>query len=1135
MTTPFQNWKSNLLRARELDAPDGRPLYDYRLEESEFLSLEMLLRDRLSQYQPLTPLGMIGAHLTGFPALFVLYAAEWWRQKYDGSGWSWEPILRDLGADADGWSQAQRSACVARGLQDWHLSLRAAGGLRYLGTIALQGGLPMRLLSEAKGGLGRLLRSVLKEAAKSVVTTKDIQGWVQSLDHYLPRTYRQTEIYVLLAEVVATVLHLKEEAGLTQSAGAITQLEKCVPFWRKRFPLPVGDADAQGLIEQLIQDAAAVKLERQTRLFPVERFMEKDQDGLWRLHSSLTLPDVVASGMLADLFVREPAMLPRFLELTLVVADRSQTTSLRQLAGHENYRVERRLLSALDADAAEEHVLRLSAADGRVWSISAPRGEELDDGLPWVFDAGGESPKLLRQGTGSVVTNEALVAIPPGWAAIPGDEGVATFEGPLCLPTRQLFRVRGTVRFSSSQDIICRIRTGRADTKEEHYEWVGHRLWQEFIRPSMAFLGKPRLYKIDEDGRSQIVAGEPGWRPLGTRITPGSVPIGPVELWYPATGEIRHRARMVILPTATTLRLEFLDANSGRIHLDNWGATSVRVLSSIVAADFICSGSDLAISVKMLAEARAPEWLEFDVYWPHTPTAVRVRLPYPARGARIFGPNGKELLPGVLVAANQLGGVRMLGLGGSAASMPRMVLEFRLLGRNRDSTHVITPPMNSVQAEIRLQDYVAEIAHLLANDDSPDATIEVVLRVGGDTTSKLRIARYACRMEKEHGQVYLDAGGRQGMTPDALAALPVMALRLEAPEEEALRLVARDSQGVATGVWDFAPPTREAGSWLIFPASGADPLFRPILWTISGDIEVTGPVARAIVVVDSSDRERALDVTVQAMAADFLDPGWQDIERLAGQLGHLPLVILDLWRRLARSAAGMAALAMRYTTLLPGGFLERFSLELPFSWEAVPVIAWCRAIEQLKQQCDTWCGVASSTVFGSHIENRITELSSLHPAINNLLGFARAAATKDMPKEIRAFRQLGVDGIGGLLFSGDQSPLQRLLRNHADVGSGAGQWPTSFNDRVAEARKHRFLASLLCQQSFGFQEGLINLPILLAFQAATGDTKEWFENPDLTHDLRIHRAFDPDWFTDAYNLTMARCLAADLINTEASL
>lgn len=324
---PFHAWKSNLLRNRELKAPDGRHLYAYRLKSGEFHSLETLLKNRLAHHQQAgyqlgygrpVSLGLISEQVSGFPALFVLYAAEWWRQRYDGSGWSWQPILRNLGVNPEDWNASERSTCITKGLQDWGLSPRESGGLRYLGTIALHGGLPMRLLAEARGGVGNLLRGVLKEAARSKVTVHDLQGWVQSLEGYLPRTYRQPEIHVLLAQVVATVLRLKEEAELTQSDDAIARLEQRVPSWRERFPLPVNDANARGLIEQLIRDAAAARIERQAVLFRVERALEQDSDGLWHLRSSLILPDKdnIESAKLERLFAEEPNGLPRLLDMT---------------------------------------------------------------------------------------------------------------------------------------------------------------------------------------------------------------------------------------------------------------------------------------------------------------------------------------------------------------------------------------------------------------------------------------------------------------------------------------------------------------------------------------------------------------------------------------------------------------------------------------------------------------------------------------------------------------------------------------------------------------------------------------------------------------------------------------------------
>jgi hypothetical protein len=39
----------------------------------------------------------------------------------------------------------------------------------------------------------------------------------------------------------------------------------------------------------------------------------------------------------------------------------------------------------------------------------------------------------------------------------------------------------------------------------------------------------------------------------------------------------------------------------------------------------------------------------------------------------------------------------------------------------------------------------------------------------------------------------------------------------------------------------------------------------------------------------------------------------------------------------------------------------------------------------------------------------------------------------------------------------------------------------------------------------------------------------------MIHDLRTHIAFDQDWFTEAYNLTIARCLSTGLLKLEVEL
>lgn len=1132
MANQFHDFKVQVLGARGLSAPDDRQLYAYRITVEEFLALEALLKESLDQFGQklralhpgLSAVDLAAQHYTGFPALFVLYGAEWWRRRYDGRGFAWEPILHDLGVDASDWTPSRRSACVKRGLKGWGLALRDSVGLRYLGSVALQGGLPMRLLSDAKGALGRLLRCVLREAVKSQVTSIAIQAWVQSLGHYLPRTYRQKEIFVLLADVITTILDLKAQAGLSQSEGAVEELNRRIPGWRDRFPLSVEDADAQGLIEQLVKDATSEKEQLHSRLFLVERFIECDEDGSWGLRSSIPLSDEISSDALARAFDVKVDELPRFLHLSSRAADGEQSASLRKLAGQDSYRVEKNPWRFSREQAAAEHVVHLATTDGREWVVAAPRGEALDDDLPWVFDAREDPPKLLRQGGGAVATNEVLVALPPGWHPLAADSEHISSKGAMPDFNRQLFEGSGDAYFSNDEQ-PCHIRTGRADAFEESYEWRGTRLWQLAVSPGMAFSGKPRLYRIDDSGGMHAAAGDVNWHPLGGKSHSLAEPLGPTVMWHSAKGEVNGRARMLVLPSVAQVRLEPGDATSGSIRLVNWGAMSIRVDHPSIVFTQRRDGNDLVAELQVCDHELIPEWFIAEVHWPHSAHPARIRLPFPVRGVRIFSSSG-ELAPGTLQAASQLAGVRLVFFGGSPATLPHMSLKFRLVGKRNVIDRVVAPPAGSMRAEIRLQDYSTEIAHLLANDDRPDARVEVSAQIGGDTYPCLNVAHYACRLDRTEHCVLLEGGASSSITLETQEALPVLALRLDSPEDEPLNLEFVSLEDPDRGAWNFNPEGRDPGAWLIYPATDSPLVFRPTLWSVDGDDSDSEGLAGAIGISDPKRREEELNKWIAALSGDFLDSGWEHVKLIADQFGHLPLVTLDLWRKFAHSDRAMAALALRYSPI-PYSFIDRFASEMSFAWEAVSFDAWKQAVNNLHHQCKLSYKDASEIVFETHLRSRLREITSHRPILRWSVFLARAAALGEQPQELHFFNSLSEEIIDQILFGADDNPWQGLMRRHAE-----DQWPEDFRAQVVRARQDKIFARFLRPNNEGYRDGVANLPVLLAAQALTGDNSEWFNDPSLIHKLRKHIDFDPDWFENAYNWSVARCVSAGLLKSE---
>lgn len=1107
--TAFQDWKRKLLMARGLAAPDRRSLYLYRLSEDEFTELGRLLEVWLGRLLGRFSLANL-TKLSGFSSLFVLYAAEWWRRRFDGSHWSWEPILRSIGANPEEWNQAQRSEFVRVGLQDWGLKPREHGALRFLGTVALQGGLPLRLLAEARGGIGQLLVQVLRQAGRSAVSQADVLTWVQSLHRLLPKSYRQDAIFILLADVVWSVLSLREEAGLESSVDAIARLDEKIPGWRDRFPLPVEDGHARGLMEQLIRDAAEARIERTTQKLPLHRRIVQAGPDLWELESTLTLPHTLESAQLAELMGVSEEQLPRFADLGLRVGNVHSTTAVRRLSGSHAYRIERKPWGASGAAAADEHFLQLSGTDGRSWIVSAPRAGALDEELPWVFASDEGGFRFVRQGGGRVASVEALVAVPPGWGIDPHAGDFASPAGRLIEPERVVFRIRGSIVARSVGDLTCTIRTGEADAREESYGWKGERLWLDFLSPPLAFRGRPQLYVTREDGSTHKADGAPGWTPAAA--------FGPALCRYPATGNLLHRARLLVLAPDARLTIEPRDARSGRLIFKNWDACTVRVLTAGVFDESVRDNDEQIVTVSVAAEVRAPERIELEIFWPHTPLSARLSVPFPGKGVRVFDGEGRELEDGALVAVQKLLGSRVSVLGGQRNESITLELQARSGGACR--VHRLRRASDALALELRLQDYADEIHQLLSSDDRPDARVRVTLRVGGACHFSLNIARYAARLAMTEHEALLRSDSAADLSAESLCGLPAFAMCLERPGDEAVPLEPIDAAGgEASCGWAFPSAIRQPGSWLIYPANDSRLPFRPTLWPVEGDAMAQGPLVLAITLPDRLARETALDEVIETMAADFLHTGWADVEQFAGQLGHLPLTTLDLWRRFARSSKAMAALAFRFGNL-PTGFVDRFAYELPFAWEAVGFSAWRCAIASLHQQCKTSFGEpAGETVFRHHLKSQVDVLTSKYGALDFLLGVARSEYDPDARQQVQLLRHLGSTSNGNL-DGDDNSLVMRLRRAHAE-----DPWPEGANGTLAYARSRPELAHFLCPASYGHADGAINMPLLLAAEAATDRTDRWFGDAPSIDVLRTHRAFDPEWFDEAYNHTIACCLA----------
>ena len=253
----IKKWLHDFLYQRGLDKPDGRHLFSYHATPDEFLSLEEGLKQNVAMalvWGYANPLDLWD-NVSHFNAVFVLYAALCWQQRYEGTTWTYDVVLRGLGITLDNPTQELKKN-IERGLAFWGLAVNTRG-YAYLGAIAREAGLPQKLLSENRGAVGGVLHSVLREALRSGQSGDIIASWVESCKNQLPQSCRDKAVIELLADSINAILDIKSYIRAATLSEAMTELDDKAPDWRSRFPLPLYDAAARALLNSLLEETAS--------------------------------------------------------------------------------------------------------------------------------------------------------------------------------------------------------------------------------------------------------------------------------------------------------------------------------------------------------------------------------------------------------------------------------------------------------------------------------------------------------------------------------------------------------------------------------------------------------------------------------------------------------------------------------------------------------------------------------------------------------------------------------------------------------------------------------------------------------------------------------------------------------------
>ena len=1099
------------LNARGTQQPSGSALFRYRVTEQEFEELSDIVGKAISSN---------GFEQTpGLVPLWFLYAAEWWRRKYDGGNWTWKRIFDSLGAEVP--SHAKRREWVEKGSSYWHLPQYLDHGRKYIGQVVLSGGVPLRLIESADGHISNVLKAVLRRAVPMTPALEraQIRIEVEAFSHMLAETFRQPVLLDLMVELVVVVDALSRQHLRGDIDDPIQVLDKREPTWRERLPMAVDSDAARRLLSGLLREAKVAERAAH-QPFQLHRFLAADSAGGKRLALRIEVLSRFPVSQLAQLLGFKEDLLPASFNISLHAGDASRLIARAVVRGSE-VRAEMLLSDLPDSWFTKLVQLQLSRSGETLFTLDLPGCEAPEPGVPWLFEDSDTLAQLIRVGSCKLRVSSVLALVPKKSIVFSMTNAEEDLDWPRA-DSRLVRLSSGDWNIAFGGDNF-RVHCGADSDTTESLLWHGKRLETASL-PAHIFVGMPHLSRVEVDGTyAPVPATELYWLSHGQRsCLASSKPSGVGKLIWQQGNRLQSRLSAVCLPAGAQVTYEpGLNPRNGVIHLVQWPAVSIVGEDQDVSLRALRSGNDWRLEMKVLSET-PPHQVKVLVLWSDGAEQHLV-LPFPSQGVVLVREDGPTLSPGQTLTVDKLLGLRARLLNPNADAPWSLMLTLRGHSSNADVRRMLIykGAIQNACYEVRLFELAPLIRQMLGSVEDLDARVELGFKNGVQVYPGLNIARYDVSVEKDVGQGVMRLSTSALLPPiEVLIRSKVMALLLCAPSEPE-ELSPLTTESVPNGAWQFVTKGRVSGSWLLYPAADSACQFRPLAWYVSGAaigaIAAQTKLEQALCSATRDERLAKFNTALSLMSANPGHSDWGLLQRIFTRLGHLPAVALDLWVALSHHPAAVT-MAILHVDDFAERMSSRFVEELPFEWILITPNHWEQSLRCLKSHWQTQ-SERSARLFVDEAKEKLALLCLRLPELSFSLSWALAIGLGEQDRSIQLLRseprrlwQLRL----GELFEGDECASQRLLRRSAENGV---HWPTESKAHILEfagSELGKRLLSKVAHLRNDFKLLTIAFPLMLAYQLTNSIAGNQWSTPTGLAILREYRDFDPDWFEAAY-------------------
>lgn len=966
-----------LLTSFGLTLPDRRPLHAYKLSAAAYQDLESVLVSAAKA-------GRLARYNREDAALFVRWAAEWFRRHYDGGIRKYEDLGRVLGVRFE---QAHWRALVDEGLAWWRRPViqRASGGHRLL-TLALEGGFPTRVLEDKeRSWLVRYLVGLVSTLlAVPDVTSEGARDLAWTRRTELRETYQYEEFCFLAADLAFSVIRLRKEAaqasldmpGLSPSA----VLDAVRPDWRADLSIASEGEAARRLIDGMM--SAPMQTTSGGAISTTRQLIFKDDR--WYPAVRLGLSGEIAAKDLANfrsgdgrIRVFPHGALGRVVGRELAVLDPPSDVD-----GSWLLRPMIKVADILGMSLSSPVEVSLQAVGRAALTLRWPRGHAVaGDILSFAIDSETDGRPtrltLIAEGTARVRPERIVVAAPIGWRI--DANGTDTVSLGLLDDSKELWLTDGAlVVVSPDEGLAYRVEPGAAETTSYKLAFAGPSpagLKSEG-EDTLLFAGAPTVSCVRGALRGRPASDEVYWRSSPQEpwrdITKARLPVGLVDVsWKDAqSGFIFDRQRVGILPEGAGVGVK-----AGENNTAEYAFAAIRPLNISVAAAPGLSGSVSGTTASLRFTGKPRRTVSFQLRSAERAKPIVAAALFPNAGG-IARPDGELVEPGSTLTPATLETLTAFGQGRQAVTIHSS--ERRSQGR--ETARI------AFEDEMPLRGVADDLDRALRASGSIDATFLIEFSTSRRTQYHVKWFDCSLEIREEHISVHSIPGLMD-------QAFSLVGRPVEEPFTETLIANVTVSD-MLNRRW-FRLPDECRGTWLVYLRTGHTIRSRPVLVVAEGKHIANGRgLALASTETSIERRRRAFAAEIKGIEEStgnaFENLNW--LRSLICSLDGLPVVTFDALKELAHHPETLARLLLssREAEQSPIWSLEA---ELPFLWSAIPVECWQRAGEATAsaielQLAGTGLASAARDLATSSLGEAAQRVRTLDPALDAALSAA---------------------------------------------------------------------------------------------------------------------------------------------------